>query len=62
VDDEAFIGSGAIVLARTHIGNGSIVGMGAIVTKDVCDHTLVYGVPAREIRKIDEQFDWKKVL
>ncbi len=48
----AWIGARAIVLPGVTIGRNSIVGAGAVVTKDVPDNTVVAGVPAKEIRKI----------
>ena len=62
IGDEAFIGSGAIILARTTIGKRSVIGMGAIVTRSFPPNILAYGVPAREVRKIDRNFDWSNVL
>ncbi|MBO8130746.1 MAG: N-acetyltransferase [Candidatus Marinimicrobia bacterium] len=49
----ASIGSSATILAGVVIGEYSIVGAGAVVTKDVPPYTIVAGVPAKEIRKID---------
>lgn len=40
------IGSGAVVLAGVTIGSGALVGAGAVVTRDVADDTIVYGIPA----------------
>ena len=43
----ASIGSGAVILAGVTVGEGAMVGAGAVVTKDVPDHTVAKGVPAR---------------
>jgi acetyltransferase-like isoleucine patch superfamily enzyme len=45
----ASIGSNATVLCGLTIGEGAIVGAGAVVTKDVPDYAIVAGVPARII-------------
>ena len=49
----ALIGSGAAVGADVEIGMGAVVAPGAMVTKDVSPWTIVAGVPAREMRKVD---------
>lgn len=54
VEDHAYIGTGAIIKQGTPdrpiiIGEGSIVGMGAVVTKSVAPYTTVFGNPARPI-------------
>jgi acetyltransferase-like isoleucine patch superfamily enzyme len=36
------------------IGDGAIVGANAVVTKDVPQNTIVAGIPAKIIRKIEE--------
>jgi UDP-2-acetamido-3-amino-2,3-dideoxy-glucuronate N-acetyltransferase len=48
----ASIGSGATILARVTIGENAIVGAGAVVTKDVPDHSIVAGNPARFLRSL----------
>ena len=45
----ASIGAGAICVAPITIGKWSLVGAGAVVTKDVPDFALVVGNPARQI-------------
>jgi acetyltransferase-like isoleucine patch superfamily enzyme len=45
----ASIGAGAICIAPISIGKWSLVGAGAVVTKDVPDFALVVGNPARQI-------------
>lgn len=52
VEDDVWIGAGAIVLPGVTIGRGSVVGAGSVVTKDVEPGCVVAGVPARLIRKI----------
>jgi acetyltransferase-like isoleucine patch superfamily enzyme len=46
----ADIGTGAILLPGVAVGKGSIVGAGAVVTKDVAPFAIVAGVPARFLR------------
>ena len=45
----ASVGSNATILCGVTIGKGAIVGAGAVVTKDVPEHAVVAGVPARII-------------
>lgn len=49
----ASVGANATILAGVVIGEGALVGAGAVVTGDVAPHTVVAGVPARELRRID---------
>lgn len=49
----AWIGSGAIILPNISIGECAVVAAGSVVTKDVPPYTLVAGVPAKEIRKLN---------
>lgn len=48
-----WIGSNATILAGTTIGDGAIIAAGAVVTKDVPANTVVGGVPAKVIKKIE---------
>jgi UDP-2-acetamido-3-amino-2,3-dideoxy-glucuronate N-acetyltransferase len=48
----ASIGSGAVILAGVTIGEGALIGAGAVVTRDVPDHQIAKGVPARLGRSI----------
>jgi acetyltransferase-like isoleucine patch superfamily enzyme len=49
----AWLGSRVIVLPGVDIGEGAIVGAGAVVTRSVPPHTMVAGVPARELKRLD---------
>jgi UDP-2-acetamido-3-amino-2,3-dideoxy-glucuronate N-acetyltransferase len=50
----ASIGSGAVLLCGITIGEGAMIGAGAVVTNDVPPATIVAGVPARILRKLAE--------
>lgn len=50
----AWIGSNSTILQGVTIGEGAIVAAGAVVTKDVAPKTVVGGVPAKFIKKIEE--------
>ncbi len=45
----ASIGAGAVILPNVTIGRFALVGAGALVTRDVPDHALVLGSPARQV-------------
>lgn len=53
IKKDAWIGAGAIILPNITVGEGAVVGAGAVVIKDVPAYTVVVGVPAKEIKKLD---------
>ena len=53
IEDDVWLGAGSVITDNVRIGKGAVVAAGAVVTKDVEAHTVVAGVPARLIRKID---------
>jgi len=64
INDNAIIGSKAVIKAGVTVGENSVVAMGAVVTKDVPPNTVVGGVPAKMMYSKEEydkkQLDWKK--
>jgi lipopolysaccharide transport system ATP-binding protein len=50
IENDVWIGTGAIILAGVKIGNGAVVGAGSVVTHDVPDYAIVAGVPARVVK------------
>jgi bifunctional UDP-N-acetylglucosamine pyrophosphorylase/glucosamine-1-phosphate N-acetyltransferase len=50
IDEGAFIGSGTMLVAPVRVGKGAVTGAGSVVTHDVPDGSVAYGVPAR-VRK-----------
>lgn len=69
VEDDAWIGYGAIIMSGVHIGRGAVVAAGAVVTQDVPAYAIVGGVPAKiikyrfdeDIRKRMSQLDYAKI-
>ena len=53
IGKNVWIGSRSTVLPGVTIGDGAVVAAGAVVTKDVPPNTVVGGVPAREIKKVE---------
>lgn len=52
VNDDAWIGANVVILPGVTIGSHVVVAAGAVVTKDVPDHCIVAGVPAKVIKHI----------
>lgn len=50
IGNDVWIGSRAMVLGGLTIGDGAVIGAGAVVTKDVPPYSIVVGVPAKIIR------------
>lgn len=50
IGDDVWIGARVTILPGVHVGNGSVIGAGSVVTKDVPPYSIVGGNPAKVIR------------
>jgi len=51
IEDDVWIGANCVITDGVRISSGSVVGGGAVVTRDVKPNTIVVGVPARPLRQ-----------
>lgn len=51
LETHSWIGMRALVLPGVSVGEGAVVGAGAVVTEDVAPYTIVAGVPAKVLRE-----------
>jgi len=54
IEDNVWIGGGAILLPGVRVGRNAVVGAGAVVSRNVRANTVVAGNPARVIREIEQ--------
>lgn len=59
IEDDVWVGAGAIVLKGVRLGRGCVVAAGAVVTRDVPPYTIAGGVPARVL---SARFDAEAVI
>ena len=65
VEDDVWIGHGAIILSGVTIGKGSVVAAGSVVNKDIPPYSIAGGVPARVLKQRfskDEIFQHEQLL
>lgn len=54
IEDDVWIGAGAIILPGVNINTGAIIAAGAVVTNDVEEMSIYGGIPAKKIGQIGE--------
>lgn len=54
IKDNVWIGTGSTILPGILIEEGSVVAAGSVVTKDISEKSIVAGIPAKVIRKIEQ--------
>ena len=62
IENDAWIGAGAIILDGVRVGQGAVVGAGAVVTRDVPPHTVVAGNPASVVKTITGESRTNKAI
>ena len=50
IEDDVWIGTGAMIMDGVTIGQGSVVAAGSVVTKDIPPYSIVGGIPAKVIK------------
>ncbi len=50
VGNDVWVATNAVILRGVKVGNGVIIGAGAVVTKDIAPYSIVAGVPAKKIK------------
>ncbi|MBE5908613.1 MAG: sugar O-acetyltransferase [Lachnospiraceae bacterium] len=71
IGENVWIGSGVCIMPGVHIGKNSVIGAGAVVTKDIPENVVAVGNPCRVLREIsehdseyfykDEKIDWENL-
>ena len=62
IEDEAWIGANAVIVAGVTIGKHSIVAAGSVVTKDVPPYSIVGGNPAKLIKQYNQESkSWERI-
>lgn len=62
VEDDVLIGANAVVLEGVRIGKGAVIAAGSVVVKDVEPYSVMAGVPAKLLKKVDAKTKEKTKL
>lgn len=55
IGEGTFIGFGSTIMPNVRIGKNCVIGAGSVVTTDMPDYSIAAGIPAKIIRKIDQE-------
>ncbi|RPI74425.1 MAG: 2,3,4,5-tetrahydropyridine-2,6-dicarboxylate N-acetyltransferase [Ignavibacteriales bacterium] len=62
IEDNVLIGANAVVLEGVRVGKGAVIAAGSVVVKDIEPYTVVAGIPAKFLKKVDEKTKVKTQL
>jgi 2,3,4,5-tetrahydropyridine-2,6-dicarboxylate N-acetyltransferase len=62
IEDDVLIGANAVVLEGIRVGKGAVIAAGSVVVKDVEPYSVMAGVPAKLIKKVDDKTKSKTQL
>lgn len=62
IEDDCWLGTGVRVVDGITIGRGSVIGAGAVVTKDLPPYSIAVGVPAKVIARREDSLDERSIL
>ena len=62
IGNDVWIGENVSILNGVHVGDGSVIATGAVVTKDVPPYSIIGGVPAKIIRYQFSELEISKLL
>lgn len=62
IENDVWVGSGALILSGVHIGNGAVIGADAVIAKDVAPYSIIVGNPGTEKRKRFTENQIEKLL
>lgn len=62
VEDNVLVGANAVILESIKVGKGSIIAAGSVVVNDVEPFSVMAGIPARCIKKVDEKTKAKTII
>lgn len=58
IGKNVWIGANATVLGGVHIGDGSVIGAGSVVTSDIPENVIAVGAPCKVLREITDADRW----
>ncbi len=62
IEDDVLIGANAVVLEGVRVGKGAVIAAGSVVVKDVEPYTVMAGVPAKALKKVEDKTKSKTQL